>query len=122
MTGAAVVGATGSAQAAVACKPTWEKVNGQGYVVAQVDYNVKDGPYGACGHVGKITKGTKFYLWCMTTNTYRNNWWYGRIAGTEIKGWVHQDTLGNGIFRIEDDSPNDGKLLLEGCGPLVLWP
>jgi hypothetical protein len=122
MAGAGVASAAGPAQAAVACNPNWTMVNGQGYTVAEVDYNVKNGPYGACGHVGKIKKGTKFYLWCMTTNDYRNNWWYGRIAGTQIMGWVHQDTLGNGSFAIEDDSPNDGRLNLEGCGPRTLWP
>ncbi|MBB4753813.1 hypothetical protein [Actinoplanes lobatus] len=122
MTAAGVLGVTGPARAGVTCNPGWEVVNGQGYVVAAVDYNVKNGPYGECGHVGKIKKGTKFYLWCMTTNTYNNNWWYGRIAGTDIKGWANQDSLGNGIFRIEDDTPNDGKLILEGCGPKVSWP
>ncbi|GID46481.1 hypothetical protein Aca07nite_37560 [Actinoplanes capillaceus] len=122
VTAAGVLGVAGPARAAVTCNPNWTMVNGQGAVTAAVDYNVKNGPYGACGQVGRITKGTTFYLWCMTTNDYGNNWWYGRIAGTDIKGWVHQDTIGNGVFRIRDDSPDDGKLVLEGCGPKVVWP
>ncbi|BBH69291.1 hypothetical protein ACTI_59760 [Actinoplanes sp. OR16] len=117
-----VLGIAAPARAAtVVCNPTWEKVNGDGYVVASQDYNLKNGPYGDCGHTGKIKKGTIFYLWCMTTNTYGNNWWYGRIAGTQTMGWAYQEALFGAKANIENDS-NDGILSLEGCGPKVIWP
>lgn len=115
------VSAPAPAQAAVNCNPSWTKVNGEGYVTAAQDYNVKTGPYGECAHVGTIKKGTIFYLWCMTTNDYGNNWWYGRIAGTDIKGWAYQEALFGPKAEIKDDN-NDGNLHLEGCGPRVVWP
>ncbi|XVU29919.1 hypothetical protein ACQPZJ_23365 [Actinoplanes sp. CA-054009] len=120
--GVGVLGISAPAQAAAAgCSPTWTKVNGEGYVTAYQNYNIKNGPYGECGHTGTIKKGTVFYLWCMTTNSYGNNWWYGRIAGTQTMGWAYQEALFGPKAEIKDDN-NDGVLRLEGCGPKVVWP
>jgi hypothetical protein len=120
-TGILAITAPASAQAAVACNPTWSKPNGDGYIVAWQDYNLKNGPYGDCGHTGKIKKGTKFFLWCKTTNTYGNDWWYGRIDGTSTMGWAFQDAIfGPKVVEIPDDN-NDGIVRLAGCGPRTDW-
>ncbi|KOG90928.1 hypothetical protein ADK38_05990 [Streptomyces varsoviensis] len=51
-------------------------------------FYLKDGPYAACGNVKKFAEGTKFWIWCGTYNAYNNHWAYGRVAGTETKGWI----------------------------------
>ncbi|MGW7083425.1 hypothetical protein ACWGH2_07985 [Streptomyces sp. NPDC054871] len=63
--------------------------------VAHLRENVwlKKGPYASCGDSGHIFKGGKFYVWCITNNTYGNAWYYGREAGTDEKGWVYAGNL-----------------------------
>ncbi|MFI7014272.1 hypothetical protein [Streptomyces sp. NPDC050164] len=38
--------------------------------------------------MGTFVKGTTFYYWCYVNNSYGNKWIYGRIVGTQTKGWV----------------------------------
>jgi hypothetical protein len=120
--GVSVLGIAAPAQAETArCPVSWSTVNGEGYVTSYQDTQVRIGPYGECSSVGTIKKGTIFYLWCGTTNDYSNNWWYGRIAGTEIKGWVYQPPLFGPVANIKDDN-NDGQLNIKGCGPKFIFP
>ncbi|MET7847492.1 hypothetical protein AB0D78_40240 [Streptomyces avermitilis] len=46
-------------------------------------------PYAACGKQGTFVSGTKFAYWCYVINDYGNKWIFGRITGTDTKGWVH---------------------------------
>jgi hypothetical protein len=120
--GVSVLGVAAPAQAETArCPVNWSPVNGDGYVTAYQDTPVRVGPYGECSSVGTVKKGTIFYLWCGTTNDYSNNWWYGRIAGTSVQGWVYQPPLFGPVANIKDDS-NDGQLNIEGCGPRFIYP
>lgn len=51
-------------------------------------YNLKTRPAAECNDVISVSQGTTFYAWCYHWNYYGNLWVYGRIAGTEIRGWT----------------------------------
>lgn len=46
-------------------------------------------PYADCGSMGTYPAGTNFYVWCYNINQYGNKWYYVRIKGTDIKGWLY---------------------------------
>jgi serine/threonine-protein kinase PknK len=51
-------------------------------------WNLKVGPYEACGNnPGSLPSGAKFWFWCYTVNAYGNTWVYGRVDGTSNYGW-----------------------------------
>lgn len=58
--------------------------------------NIKSAPATECGNVYKLTVYEGFYAWCYVNNYYGNQWVYGRISGTQIKGWTSIDNLGGG--------------------------
>lgn len=47
-------------------------------------------PYATCGSMGTYPAGTNFDVWCYNINQHGNKWFYVRIAGTEIKGWLYE--------------------------------
>ncbi|UDM05533.1 hypothetical protein [Streptomyces longhuiensis] len=53
------------------------------------DSAIRPKPYESCGSHGTFTAGTKIYYWCYIYNDYGNMWIYGRVAGTETKGWIY---------------------------------
>ncbi|MFE7115730.1 hypothetical protein ACFU99_09945 [Streptomyces sp. NPDC057654] len=54
---------------------------------------LKTGPYADCGKVKEFPTGSKFWIWCGAYNNYKNLWYYGRVDGTQTKGWVYADNL-----------------------------
>lgn len=99
----ALVGTTGVTTASAANAPEAAAVSCSGWSITHTDpgtyakmigtFNLKKGPYASCGNVTSVAKDTKFWIWCMTWNEYGNTWYYGRIAGTDTKGWMSQDNL-----------------------------
>ncbi len=63
--------------------------NSSGEGTFQGATNLRVKPYAACGNEGTFVSGTKFYYWCYVINNYGNKWIFGRIAGTQTKGWVY---------------------------------
>jgi hypothetical protein len=118
--GLVVVGAAAPAQAATyrGCDWHYDIRNGEGKLTFYKNYNLKVGPLGECDHVRSVSKGTDFYVWCFYENQYGNKWVYGRVAGTETKGWAFIEAFGP-IVRIpdgDDDDNGDGITKLELCG------
>ncbi|KOG90927.1 hypothetical protein ADK38_05985 [Streptomyces varsoviensis] len=89
-----------AASAAPAAKPaadckhtvTHESPGSQSGVVKNT-LNLKSGPYAACENGKQLPAGTKIWLWCYTYNNYKHLWFYGRVEGTQTKGWVYADSL-----------------------------
>lgn len=46
-------------------------------------------PYEACGSHGTFAKGSKIWYWCYEYNNYGNMWIFGRLDGTQTKGWIY---------------------------------
>ncbi|MEU7042763.1 hypothetical protein AB0A77_17095 [Streptomyces varsoviensis] len=89
----ALVGTTASAapaqQAAVDCKHSITHDHpGSASGRFNGSFNLKSGPYAECDKVKKFAEGTKFWIWCSTYNSYNNLWAYGRVDGTQTKGWI----------------------------------
>ncbi|MFD7920373.1 hypothetical protein ACFV3R_14240 [Streptomyces sp. NPDC059740] len=55
--------------------------------------SLKSGPANECSSVASAPYGTIFYAWCQKINDYGNYWVYGRIAGTQTKGWYYTSNL-----------------------------
>ncbi|MDP9830123.1 hypothetical protein [Kineosporia succinea] len=87
-----VAGATAS-QAAVTCSGwSWSNPDaGSGRSLGT--YNLKVGPYSACGNVTQISSGTLLYYHCYVYNDYGNSWTHLRISGTDTQGWYSDDNL-----------------------------
>jgi hypothetical protein len=55
--------------------------------------------YAACPNVsGALSSSNFIYFWCWHSNSYGNLWLYGRVKGTETKGWLSIDSLVNGVI------------------------
>ncbi|MBB2946769.1 hypothetical protein FB565_006537 [Actinoplanes lutulentus] len=100
------------------CDYVYWRPNGEGKLTFFKSYNVKEAPLGACDKVASVSAGTDFYIWCIYYNMYGNMWFYGRIAGTQTKGWAHRDAFGPKIELgdRDDDDNQDGITKLEYCG------
>ncbi|MGW0834820.1 hypothetical protein [Streptomyces prunicolor] len=89
--GASFVGLSApAAGAASVCDVSYivsNKASGYGRFDGATTMRVR--PYSACGSVGTFVSGTKFFYWCTVENSYGNTWIYGRIDGTQTKGWVY---------------------------------
>lgn len=59
--------------------------SGYGYLLG--DHNLQARPAAECDSVAYLGKGTKMYYWCYIVNYYGNQWIYGRVAGTDTRGW-----------------------------------
>jgi hypothetical protein len=93
LAGASITLDAGTASAASACSfptPT-NKADG---AFTTWSSTLHSGPATECSGVASIPNGTVFYAWCSYENVYQNVWVYGRIAGTETKGWFYIDDLG----------------------------
>ncbi|WP_275461154.1 hypothetical protein [Streptomyces noursei] len=86
------VGAT-TAQAASPCDRPAVTNNSSAYGYFLGDYRLKTAPAAECGTVVTVAAGSKFYMWCYVTNYYGNIWVYGRVEGTEVKGWESYDNV-----------------------------
>lgn len=51
------------------------------------------GPYSDCDDISYVPEGRQLYGWCYWNNSHGNHWWFVRMSGTEIKGWVYIDNL-----------------------------
>jgi hypothetical protein len=95
--------------------------NGDGTVVFAQEYHLKKGPMGECDRVASVRKGVTFYIWCIYQNDYDNMWFYGRVAGTQTKGWAYAGAfvgVDPAKLRIPEDlgGYGDGRFDLEFCG------
>ena len=90
LTGASLVGLSASSASAVDhCSiSTIIRNNSDGVGHFPVDRTLYTHPYSACGKVGTFVAGTRFAYWCYVQNDYGHNWIFGRIIGTDTKGWI----------------------------------
>ncbi|MFE3654033.1 hypothetical protein [Streptomyces sp. NPDC059122] len=86
------VGAT-SASAAGPCDRPSVTNNSSAYGYFLGDYHLKTAPAAECGNVTSVKKGAKFYVWCAVENYYGHVWVYGRLDGTNTKGWESGDNV-----------------------------
>ncbi|WP_411105418.1 hypothetical protein [Streptomyces sp. cmx-4-9] len=57
-------------------------------------YNLKNGIGSVCGNVRSVSGGTVFYVWCGAVNPDSGVlWFYGRVSGTDDKGYMSSDNL-----------------------------
>lgn len=82
-----------AAQAAPACVSPAHPYNGEGGGLMNGNYNLKVAPYAHCGNVRLLTTGTKVYFGCAHYNDYGNRWWWVRVAGTSVYGWMNDDNI-----------------------------
>ncbi|MYR92449.1 MULTISPECIES: hypothetical protein [unclassified Streptomyces] len=91
--GAGTASAGSAAPAASPCDARAFQNNSSAWGYLNGSYNLKARPATECSNVKKLSTGTKFYVWCVVTNYYGNVWAYGRVAGTETKGWMSGDNI-----------------------------
>ncbi|MEV0263944.1 hypothetical protein AB0I49_21750 [Streptomyces sp. NPDC050617] len=83
-----------AAKAAVDCKHSIShETPGSASGTFKKSITLKTGPYADCGKVKQFPEGSKFWIWCGAYNNYKNLWYYGRVDGTQTKGWVYGDNL-----------------------------
>lgn len=46
---------------------------------------------GYCAHA--LANETLFYYHCWVQNDYNNVWYWGRVEGTSVEGWMSADNL-----------------------------
>ncbi|RPK51684.1 hypothetical protein EAO74_13895 [Streptomyces sp. gb1(2016)] len=90
--GASTIGAT-AASAAGPCDYRSYQNNSSAWGYFLGSYNLKTRPAAECSNVKKFGAGTKLYVWCTITNYYGNVWAYGRVEGTQTKGWISGDNV-----------------------------
>ncbi|MEW1861995.1 hypothetical protein OG896_01270 [Streptomyces sp. NBC_00669] len=93
LTGLGAVVGTTSASAASPCDSYGYTNNSSGYGHMLGTYHLKSEPAAACSNTGTATNGSGFYMWCYVYNYYGNVWVYGRVQGTETKGWMSGDNV-----------------------------
>lgn len=102
LAGLCLTGATGAAHAAGPCDSRSVKNNSDSSAVFTKLVSLKTAPASECSNAtSKATTYDGFYLWCYVNNSYGNEWVYGRIEGTNLKGWTSLANL---------SSPADGSL------------
>ncbi|WP_326697863.1 hypothetical protein OG909_11290 [Streptomyces sp. NBC_01754] len=90
--GATTVGA-GTASAAGPCDSHSYQNNSSAWGYFLGSYNLKTRPAAECPNVKKFGTGTKLYVWCAIQNYCGNVWVYGRVEGTQSKGWISGDNV-----------------------------
>ncbi|MEU8624070.1 hypothetical protein [Streptomyces sp. NPDC048669] len=55
--------------------------------------HLRNGPADSCAQTMSVVPGVTFYAWCGVYNKYGNLWVYGRVAGSETKGWIYSGNL-----------------------------
>ncbi|MFD1320446.1 hypothetical protein [Micromonospora sonneratiae] len=85
--------------------------NGEGYLISNRMTHMRTGPYAECQHNLEIGAGKKLWLWCGYHNSYGNYWYYARLDGTNVHGWVFS---GN-VDTYDYDDNGDGIAWLTGC-------
>ncbi|MET7480205.1 hypothetical protein ABZT17_38470 [Streptomyces sp. NPDC005648] len=96
LTGMSGFAAATTAQAAstATCWDTIVENNSSLTTKLKATYNLKDGIGSVCANIQSVSKDTTFYVWCGATNPDSGVlWFYGRIKGTETKGWMSSDNL-----------------------------
>jgi hypothetical protein len=91
-----------------AWRPT---LNGEGTRNMTVNANLKVAFYASCGNVVYLHKGDVFYEHCWAVNNYDNTWFYGRVKGTSITGWMNYNNLGS----VYNDENGDDRISEEIC-------
>ncbi|MFD3883137.1 hypothetical protein [Streptomyces microflavus] len=92
-TATASAASTGSAALAAPCDARAFQNNSSAWGYFTGTYNLKKNPAAECANVKQFGSMTKFYVWCYVTNYYGNDWVYGRVAGTETKGWMYSGNV-----------------------------
>ncbi|MFJ3080367.1 hypothetical protein ACIPJG_11520 [Streptomyces halstedii] len=90
--GLTTIGA-GPASAASPCDARAYQNNSSAYGYFFGSYNLKTRPAAECSNVKKFSAGTKLYIWCYIYNYYGHAWVYGRVEGTQTKGWISADNV-----------------------------
>ncbi|MFG1947841.1 hypothetical protein [Nonomuraea sp. NPDC048826] len=81
------------AATAPACVSPARPYNGEGGGRMNGNFNLKVAPYAHCGNVRRLTTGTRVYFGCAHYNAYGNRWWWVRVAGTSVYGWMNDDNI-----------------------------
>ena len=102
--GSAAVAPT-AAQASPVCD-WYPRTNGEGHAITNQVTHIRTGPFAECGTNLVVTSGRKLYIWCQYRNEHGNWWIYGRLADTNIYGWVYS---GNARAYIYDEN-SDGRI------------
>ncbi|MFD6889352.1 hypothetical protein [Streptomyces sp. NPDC059957] len=91
--GLSLTAGAASAQAAGPCdqRSVTNNSSASGFFTKSV--NLKTAAAAECGNVAQMSEYDGFYIWCYVYNSYGNQWVYGRVAGTNVKGWTSMDNL-----------------------------
>ncbi|MFJ7268665.1 hypothetical protein ACIQV3_18810 [Streptomyces sp. NPDC099050] len=96
LTGVSGIASATSAQAAAnaSCWYSATPNNSSLKTTLKGTYNLKSGIGSVCSNVRSVSTGTVFYVWCGAVNPDSGVlWFYGRVAGTETKGYMSSDNL-----------------------------
>ncbi len=93
LVGTAVTTGAATASAAAPCDYVAYRNNSSAVELFITSVNLKQRPAAECANVIRVSAGTTFYAWCYHYNHYGNLWVYGRIAGTETRGWTSVNNL-----------------------------
>ncbi|MFI7596673.1 hypothetical protein [Actinoplanes sp. NPDC049681] len=87
--------------------------NGDGSgIIKEGTWNLKTGPYSTCDNAYVVHGGAKMWWMCMHNNIYGVHWVYGRMEGTNKKGWISYDNFAS--IDSSDDN-HDGEITLAWC-------
>jgi hypothetical protein len=101
---AATASPAANATTAALCDPPYYQNNSDGEGIVGGSYHMKAAPYAACANVTLLSPGTVIYMWCWIENQYGHSWYYGRVKGTQTRGWLSRDNFSRitgspGIYR-----------------------
>ncbi|MEU1273267.1 hypothetical protein [Streptomyces sp. NPDC005799] len=83
---------TAQAASTATCWGTIVENNSSLTTKLKATYNLKDGIGSVGGNIQSVSKDTTFSVGCGATNPDSGVlWFYGRIKGTETKGWMSSD-------------------------------
>ena len=77
-----------NATTAALCDPPYYQNVSNGWAVTDGAQTMKVAPYASCATVAQPASRTFIYIWCFHENRDGYFWVYGRIAGTQTRGWM----------------------------------
>ncbi|GAA0436756.1 hypothetical protein Aca07nite_45170 [Actinoplanes capillaceus] len=105
--------ATAQPASADSCSSWKPSQNGDGSGLMKAGtWNLKSNYYSTCGNIGVVSGGERVWFQCWSTNSYGNQWWYVRVAGTSTYGWISDDNIWSET--VTDDN-HDGNLAYVKC-------
>lgn len=87
------------------------QTNGEGHAITQQVTDIRIGPYSDCSTTLVVGPNRKLYIWCQWRNEHGNWWFYGRLAETQIYGWMYSGHINSFIY----DEDKDGTIRIGRC-------